>query len=163
MGHNITALITVDPFDPDVARRLDLIVVPLTPLTLFHIDHYYTAYWQSVRGCTELLDVPPRFPGVFPREGVVVHIVSELTSRSAPRFGLIQTEYFGGVGGQWACAFTGTHRDSPDDASIDDVLRALGVVRREGLDEFDTVGLGDHRRSPDELERYVQLCEERGV
>ena len=32
-----------------------------------------------------------------------------------------------------------------------------------GEDEFATVGLGRHRRSPEYLDRYVDLCDELGV
>ncbi|HEY5920122.1 MAG TPA: hypothetical protein VIV11_00570 [Kofleriaceae bacterium] len=164
MGHNITAIIVADGYNAEVARTLDLVAVPLaSPLTLFHIDHYYTAYWQAVRACTDLLDVPPEFPGVFPREGVVVQLVSELTGDLAARFALIQTEYFGGIGNQWACAFTGERRETGASTSINAALRVLGVVRQPDQDEFDTVGLGAHRASPDYLERYVELCDELGV
>ena len=51
----------------------------------------------------------------------------------------------------------------PPDASINDVLRVLGVARRGSLDEFDTVGLGAHRYPSTHLERYVALCEELSV
>ncbi len=164
MGHNITAIITREVFEPEVARSLDLLAVPLAaPLTLFHIDHYYSAYWQAIRKCTELLDIPDGFPGVFPREGVILQLVCELVARPSPTFALIQTDYFGGVGDQWACAFTGPRRISAPDASINSVLRMLGVVRQGGLDEFDTIGLGEHRASPDRLERYPGLCDELGV
>jgi hypothetical protein len=164
LAHHITAIITTDAVQSDVPRHLDLVAVPLgSRLTLFHVDHYYTAYWQAVRKCTELLDVPPAFPAEFPREGIVSQLVSELTARSSPVFALLRTEYFGGVGDQWACAFTGNRRDSPDDAKINEVLRILGVARRDGLDEFDTIGLGAHRSSPDYLARYRQLCDDLGV
>ena len=161
MGHNITALVIADAFSCDVADALDLVAVALTPsLTMFHLDHYYTAYWQAVRGCTKQLDIPPEFPGVFPREAVVAQLVAELTGRDDAKFALIQTEYFGGTGSQWACAFNGP-QCAP--GSINDALRALGVIPRKDLDEFDTVGLGEHRHSPEYLERYVALCDERGV
>lgn len=164
MGHNITALVIADAFDAGVATRLDVAPVPLvSPLTLFHVDHYYTAYWQAVRECTTQLDVPAELPGVFPRDGVVVDLVAELTGRETPRFALIQTEYFGGVGGQWACVFTGHRRETDAGATINDALRLLGVRRRDGLDEFDTAGMGKHRSSPESLERYVDLCDELGV
>jgi hypothetical protein len=164
MGHNITALITCDAFEPRVARGLDLIAVPLvSPLTLFHVDRYYAAYWQAIRQCTEVLDVPDGFPVVFPRTGVLVQLVCELVDRRSPCFALIQTDYFGGIGGQWACAYTGARLDSDANASINSVLRMLGVVRRGDLDEFDTIGLGAHRTSPDHLARYVELCDELGV
>ena len=164
MGHNITAIVLRDVFEPEVVRALDLVAVPIaSPLTLFHIDHYYTAYWQAVRGCVTELDVPAGFPGVFPREGIVVQLVAELTGLDAPRFALIQTEYFGGAGGQWACAFTGERCETGTAATINAALRTLGVIRRGALDEFDTVGLGAHRSSPDYLTRYVGLCDELGV
>ena len=164
MGHNITAILISDAFKAEVARDLDLVAVPLTsPLTLFHIDHYYTAYWQAVRGFAKQLDVPSGFPGVFPREGIVAQLVAELTGLEVPTFALIQTEYFGGAGDQWACAFTGEHRETSASATINDALRMLGAVRQGNLDEFDTVGLGAHRSSSESLERYVGLCEELGV
>ncbi len=164
MGHEITALVIAGAFDAEVARSLDLEPVPLaSSLTFFHIDHYYTAYWQAVRRCTVWLDVPDAFPGLFPREGVVVALVAELTAQAAPVFALIRTEYFGGVGDQWAAAFRGARRESSDDARINTVLRTLGVVPRDGLDEFDTVGLAEHRDSPESLERYRALCRGLGV
>ena len=164
MAHNITAIIIVDAFDPEVARNLDLVPVPLSPpLTLFHIDDYYTAYWQAVRGCIGHLDVPSDFPSVFPREEIVAQLVAELTALKSARFALIQTEYFGGAGEQWACVFTGDQRDSRDGATINDALRMLGVVGQRSLDEFDFVGLGAHRSPPEYLERYVDLCDELGV
>lgn len=164
MAHSITAIVIVGAFEPEVARNLDLVPVPLSsPLTLFHIDHYYTAYWQAFRGCTAQLDVPPEFPSVFPREGIVVQLVAELTGLETAKFALIHTEYFGGAGDQWACAFTGAQRDSGPNATINDALRMLGVMRRGHLDEFDAVGLGAHRMPPEYLGRYVGLCDELGV
>ena len=164
MGHNITAIVIANAFKAEVARTLDLVAVPLTPqLTLFHLDHYYTAYWQAVRGCTKQLDVPAEFPGVFPREGIVAQLVVELTGVEAPRFAIIQTEYFGGAGDQWACAFTGENRETGASATINDALRWLGVVKQGNQDEFDSVGLGTYRSPPEYLERYVGLCEELGV
>jgi hypothetical protein len=164
VGHNITAIVIADPFKAEIARELDLVAVPLSsPLTLFHVDHYYSAYWQAVRQCSKHLDVPSEFPGVFPRDGVLAHLVAELTGLERARFVLIQTEYFGGTGDQWACAFTGEHRETGSSATINDALRALGVARQANLDEFDTVGLSAHRRSPEYLDRYVELCDQLGV
>jgi hypothetical protein len=31
------------------------------------------------------------------------------------------------------------------------------------VDEFDGIGLGHHRSSPDDLDRYVDLCHELGL
>jgi len=162
--HDITAIVIADDFNAEVAAALGLVAVPLVPpLTLFHIDHYFTAYWQAVRGSSARLDVSAEFPIGFPREGVVVTLVAELTGLESPRFALIKTEYFGGAGEQWACGFVGARRETNESATINDALRMLGVVKAGSLDEFDAVGLGAHRRSPDHLTRYADLCDELGV
>ncbi|WP_434424870.1 hypothetical protein [Nannocystis pusilla] len=164
MSHRITALLIAGPHDAAAAERFDLRPLPLTAgLTLFHVDHYFTAYWQALTGATERLDVPATVPSIFPSEGVVCRMARELTGAEAPTFALVMTDYFGGVGGQWACVFRGAQRISADDASINDALRALGVTRTADEDEFDVVGLGRHRRSPEHLDRYVDLCEDLGV
>jgi hypothetical protein len=164
MGHNIAALLIHRPFDPAVAAHYDLIPVALDGgITLFHITHYYSAYWGHIAPEPGGLDVPASVPGVFPNDAVLRRMARELTLEAAPTFAVIMTEYFGGVGDQWACAFNGTRRVTGDKATINDVLRALGVVRRGEADEFDTVGLGRYRSTPDALDRYVDLCDEVGV
>jgi hypothetical protein len=70
----------------------------------------------------------------------------ELVHRDA--FGYLETNYFGGAGTQCAGAWHG-HETLVEPAmredAVNDVLRALGVVRTFGRDEWDTVGLGDLR------------------
>lgn len=152
--------------DVDAARaaELDLRPVVLAPsLTMLPIDHYFTAYWQSVRNETEHLDLPDGFPAIFPSESVVRTMTAEVTRLSSPTFAVVMTDYFGGAGGQWAAVFDGARRTTGPHATINEALRALGVARRDALDEFDTVGLGSYRHPPDYLERYRDLCEERGV
>ena len=68
----------------------------------------------------------------------------------------IETEYFGGTGGQSATAFVdGQQVMAPQTARggagpINQALRRIGVARTEA-DEFDTIGLGE-RRSMDDYE-----------
>ena len=69
----------------------------------------------------------------------------------------ISTSYFGGQGGQNALVWDkGSLRFSPTaqrydevwpNSPISQVLRAIGVLAEEGMDEFDTVGLGHHRET----------------
>ena len=69
----------------------------------------------------------------------------------------ISTFYFGGQGGQNALVWDkGSLRCSPTTQRYDQVwpnspisqaLRAIGVLAEEGMDEFDTVGLGNHRET----------------
>ena len=162
MGHGIIALLTAHPCDAERAAAWDLHPVAVWPLTLFHLDHYYSAYWQALRGHTGQLAVG-RVPGIFPTEDVVRAIACDLTGEAEPTFAVIMTEYFGGAGDQWACAFMGARRISAEGATINAALALLGVVARPGLDAFDTIGLGHHRSPPEYLEKYVALCDERGV
>jgi hypothetical protein len=164
MGHDITAILVHGTIDPVAAERFDLRPVTLgQDLALLHIDHYFAAYWQATERVTELLDVPLDFPPVFPREGVLRHMVVGLKATARPAFGIVMTDYFGGTGSQWACAFEGTKRITGDATKINATLRALGITHREPLDEFDTVGLDRHRSPPQYLERYVDLCDDLGV
>ncbi|MET7401532.1 hypothetical protein ABZS66_49430 [Dactylosporangium sp. NPDC005572] len=160
MGHHITALIVTGEPDPAAAAGWGVEPVPLGEgRWLVPVTHYFTAYWQARLGETAALDVPASFPVVFPREGVVLRLAAALATGP---FALVMTDYFGGVGDQWACVFAGGRRVGGVER-INAALRELGVERRGGLDEFDTVGLGAHRHPPEELDRYEALCDELGV
>lgn len=78
----------------------------------------------------------------------------------------IETEYFGGTGGQSAIAFVdgqevmAAQRSRGGGGPINQALRRIGVKRGED-DEFDTIGLGERRSMTDyEPEGPVRL---RGV
>jgi hypothetical protein len=161
VGHSISALIVGEPFDERAAREWDVVGLPVGQrLRLVHISHYYTAYMQARRGETAMLDVPADFPGVFPREAVVAGLAAALAG-DAP-FAVVMTDYFGGVGDQWACAFVAGRRVETV-RDINAALRTMGVQAAESLDEFDTVGLAGHRSTPPCLDRYEDLCDEMGV
>jgi uncharacterized protein (TIGR02996 family) len=142
-------------------ERIALAVALPFSLVMFHVNHYYAAYWQAARKHTGSLDVP--FPAMFPKEVAILELAIELSGQAAPRFALITTEYFDITGGQVACMFEGARRITAPDARINDALRLLGVIRADGRDEFDTVGLANHRRSPPYLGHYRALCRQLGV
>ncbi|MFE1592053.1 hypothetical protein [Nocardia sp. NPDC058705] len=131
-------------------------------LTLFPLTHEYTAYWQATQGVAEQIERSPDMPRLFPTEGVVRVIAADLTARSHPSFALVYTDYFAGVGDQWAatCVAGGAIRSV---STINAALRMIGVTATAGLDEFDTIGLGRHRSTPEYLDRYIDLCDELGV
>ncbi|MEU4420821.1 hypothetical protein AB0F81_09350 [Actinoplanes sp. NPDC024001] len=161
--HSITALIVNSAYDDRAATEWDVSAVALDGgLWLFHLSHYWTAYQQARRGTTGTLDVPSRFPPVFPREAVVTDLAGALTGAEQPTFALVMTDYFGGAGDQWACAYQ-AGRPVPGADDINSALRVLGVRAAAGRDEFDTVGLGAHRSPPGYLDRYEDLCDELGV
>ncbi|MGW0181263.1 hypothetical protein [Nocardia sp. NPDC003345] len=164
MPHAITALILTGPYHDDAVQRWDLVPVPLKgDLTLFHITPDYTAYRQAKLGLEGDFERPPNARELlFPTENVIGVLAAEITTRPAPTFALVVTDYHGGTGGQAAVVSIDGGPVRPA-ADINDALRTLGVAADQGLDEFDTVGLGDQRATPDYLYRYESLCDELGV
>ncbi len=85
-----------------------------------------------------------------------LHALALAVSEAAP-VAYISTEYFGGDGGQDATAWNnrasvfspstqGYGREWPH-SSISQALRAIGVTIDAGKDEFDSLGLGNHRET----------------
>ncbi|MEV6278857.1 hypothetical protein [Nocardia sp. NPDC051832] len=164
MSHSISALILPGPYNADAADKWDLVPVPLRgDLTLFHITHYYTAYWQASLGVTGYFNLGPQArPLLFPTENVVAVLAAELSARPEPTFAVVATDYFGGAGDQYA-AVSVDGGPIHSVRLINDALRVLGIRPAKGLDEFDTVGLGSHRSTPDYMDRYGDLCDDLGV
>ncbi len=75
----------------------------------------------------------------------------------------VETEYFGGTGGQAATAFVDGHevvapQTAKGSGPINQALRRIGVTRTAANDEFDTIGLGERRTMTDyEPEGPVRL------
>lgn len=146
-----------------MAARLGVEVVPLAQgLMMVHVDHDASAYWQALRGTTGHLDTPDGC-AIFSSERVLVELAAELSGVSPPRFAIVKTDHAGGAGDQWACVFEGERRVTRLDASINDALAALGVVRVDDRDELESTGLHHHREAPASLERFVDLCDALGV
>ncbi|MFD3536820.1 hypothetical protein [Streptomyces sp. NPDC058664] len=167
MSHTICALVVVGPVDTERAESVGLrAVLTHEDISVFPIDHYFSAYWAATRGNHAQLDVPEGIVSesvTFPGEAVLHDLVREVTGRRGPRFAIVQTDYFAGTGGQWAAAFDGEERLTPDRASINQALAALGVRATATMDEFDVIGLGGFRSNPDHLQVYASLCDELGV
>ncbi len=85
-----------------------------------------------------------------------LHALAMDLSQKSP-VAYVSTYYFGGQGGQDALVWDkGTLRFSPTspeygqswpNSPISQALRMIGVVAEQGMDEFDTVGLGKHRKT----------------
>ena len=163
MGHNISALCIAAPYDKAKAESYGLLErLAWRHVTVFPIDHYWSAYWQAKRGDIDGALPIPEGSHLMPHEGAIRAIAREITGLSAPRFGVIHSDYFGGHGAQWAIACEGD-RTLVADGRVNQVLRELGVVCAGGNDEWDTIGLGDYRHNPDHLDRFRALCDELGV
>ncbi|MFI6813420.1 hypothetical protein ACIBG7_13460 [Nonomuraea sp. NPDC050328] len=166
MPHNICALVVAGPIDTERAGLVGLHAVLVhDDLHVFPIDHYYSAYWSAKRANHARLELPADLSAAitFPGEAVLRDLAGEVSGTDRPRFAIIQTEYFAGTGSQWAVAFEGVERLSPDGSSISQALAALGVRATATMDEFEVLGLTGFRGNPDYLDDYVDLCDELGV
>jgi hypothetical protein len=165
MPHAISAVILKGNFDSEVAKSYDLLGIKLDlELTMFPITHYYTACWRKI------LDVPGALPGkqpfnllIFPCELVVAHLMMKITNQAEPTFAVIETDYFGGVGEQWALVYRGTCLFDENITQISPALKFLGVNHQNGMDEFDTVGLSKYRSMPEYLDKYIDMAEQLDV
>ncbi|OKJ04994.1 hypothetical protein AMK18_07430 [Streptomyces sp. CB01249] len=164
MSHEICALVIAGPVDAQRAHSVGLRALLVHEgVSVFPVSHYFSAYWAAKRGNSALLDLPDGLSLLFPTEAVLRDLVREVTGTGRPRFAIIETNYFGGVGDQGAVAFHGEERLTPDGASINQALAALGVRATASTDEFEVIGLTGFRHNPEYLDVYVELCEELGL
>jgi hypothetical protein len=125
--------------------------------------------WQAVPVDDALYDaVVARYPGAVCPEALDFcppGLDAALAEATAEGGGLayVETEYFGGTGGQSAMAFVdGEPKMKPSRAQwagpINQALRRIGVTPEAEKDAFDTIGLGERRQMADyEPEGIVRL------
>lgn len=160
----MTALILKNRYDENQAITYDLHGIDLGhDLTMFPIDHYYTACWQKMMNIEGKLPVQNGHPSLFPNEAVITVLMSVISGLDEPTYAIIYTEYFGGIGWQWAHVYEGSRLADKSVPTINAALQALGVKAVEGMDEFDTVKLGKYRSQPGYLDKYVDLADGLGV
>ena len=160
MGHCITAIILKGCYEKAKAGEFDLVGVHLAPgLTLFHIDIYYTEYWQRRLGSKRFLETSFNGDAItFPSEYAIAEIMMAITGEPEPMFAIIQTDYFGGAGQQFAHVYRGGKNVDPAGIrTINQALNYLGVTAQSGKDEFDTAGLSQVRQQPDHLDKYADM------
>lgn len=160
MGHRITAILIKGAYHQKNAEHYDLFPVTLPQqLTLFHIDHYYSGYWQSKLQIQGRLATHNINSLIFPCEYVLYEIVKAISLEDDVHWAIIQTDYFGGTGTQAANVFVNEQNIDQKTENINQALRALGVIATADYDEFDTIGLDRIRQQPDYLEKYSSLTE----
>jgi len=164
MSHAITAILLKGSYDKEMAQKYDLMGIPLGfDITMFHIDHYYSACWQKQLGTSGYLETHGIKHACFPNEAVISRLISSISTRANPQYAIILTDYFGGQGEQYANVFEKDQLASKSVTTINQALSFLGIITRNGVDEFETIGLGAHRAQPEYLEKYIGRAEELGV
>ena len=92
------------------------------------------------------------------KEGILAttHIPNVRTFGKNKTIASISTDYFGGSGHQEAKLFVNNKKEYDKSSEYDwklnpinDVLKMLGVSKKEGVDEFDTIGLSNFRNNED--------------
>ncbi|WP_282628368.1 hypothetical protein [Empedobacter sedimenti] len=155
MGHHITAIVLKGKYNDNVAKEFDLFAVRLIDeLTLFHIDLYYTEFWQEKLNVQGYLEINKIDDLLQPNEKVILTLLQNITSCDAPEFALIATDYHGGQGFQSASVFKGDVNMDSTIKTINLALKYLGVKRTSEHDEFECVGLQNIRYQPEYLEKY---------
>jgi hypothetical protein len=154
MGHNISAIILKSNYDKSKAERFDLFGKDLPfGLTLFHIDDYQTACWQYEMKTTGLLETSITENFIFPNEIAIAEVITIISTDKNPLYALIKTDYFGGIGKQYASVYRYKENIDLNAIKINEFLVHLGVIKDRQLDEFDTIGLDKIRSQPDIFEK----------
>ena len=164
MPHHISAIILKGKYNKDKAESFDLIGINLGfELTLFHINHYYSACWQAKLKTNGHLNINNAEYALYPSEYALCALMVKITNEEKPVYAIIATDYHGGLGIQSANVYIKDQIADYGIKSINDALKYLGIKRGKQVDEFDTVGLSNHRTTPDYLDKYFDLAEELGV
>ncbi|WP_223786559.1 hypothetical protein [Marinicella meishanensis] len=147
MAHNIEAMITQDPIDEAVANSFDLPVFRRGNSSIIALHPNHSDHWSSK------LDMPYVASGdIICDCPVIHHMANQLGLKS---YAIIRTEYFGGMGEQYATLYSNGNQLIPEtENAINLILAALGVVKDKEKDEFDSIGLGDFRNFDGCFESY---------
>lgn len=136
MGHSIQALVTGQPVQAQQLAEYDLIALPAAGFTVIPLHHSHCDAW------TERLELATRSHSPLLLDLEVIHVIAR--ALGVTKYVLLETEYFGGRGVQNAVVYEFDTQVMLTD-SINAALSAIGVTRRDGLDEFDTLELGMYR------------------
>ncbi len=151
MGHHISGIVIPGDIDADLAAQFDARIVPLRKgFTAIALCGEYIDAWADRLDIHDDVAAMPLF-----NSRVVRHIATTLAGDRP--FALIETDYFGGNGTQWAAVYRGDAELMPlkeaDAGPINSALKAIGV-RSFLTDRFTTIGLGEHRDWDDLFNDY---------
>lgn len=150
MGHHITALVTAGPVDAEQAARYELPCFQENGVTIIALYHRHSDYWA------EKLGIPDHYHSDIDLDNDVTRFFAQALGLG--RYALISTEYFGGIGEQYATVYEAGQVLMPATSDgINAALRLLGVRRGLLKDEFDTVNLHKYRGFGHYFERYFKL------
>lgn len=147
MGHHISALICRLPIDTDSANEFDLPVFTESGFAIIALDPYHSDYWSEKLGVEHQYFSDMLFDNLITREFA--------KALKIEKYALINTEYFGGNGTQFATIYENNERIfKVTEGGVNQALALIGVMRENNKDEFECLNLGRYRRFCDYFEKY---------
>ncbi|WP_405570475.1 hypothetical protein [Winogradskyella sp. Asnod2-B02-A] len=139
MGHHISAIIGKDTIDKEKIKEFGLAVAFENGYAIVLLDFY------AMCELAELLDksTDSDSENIDWDCKLTYFIAKEI---GLENFALIQTDYFAGIGDQYASYFEKSIKII-NEVSINEVLNRLGVEKKNELDEFDTINLTEYRNT----------------
>lgn len=147
MGHNISAIISQSPINSEKAKDIDLPLFVEGDFVIVGLNPYHSDYWA------ENLNVGHKnFSDMIHDSAITQEFASILEMQV---FALIQTNYFGGAGEQFATVYRDKERIfEVTENGINEALRILGVDKSEHVDEFKALSLEKYRDFSGHFEKY---------
>lgn len=147
MGHYITAIIGKGPIKKNVADDYDLPCFEHNDFMIIALDAAHSDYWA------EKLDLFDSSERQIILDCKTTHFFAKAIGLN--KYAIINTDYFGGVGEQFAVVYENGETIMPTkEGAINEALKMLGVKCVKNLDEFDSICLGNYRNFDDYFENY---------
>lgn len=137
MGHAICALIGKKPINEDNAGKYQLAIAYEDNFAIVILERESIYYWGDKLNLS------------FESESSTIDWACELVFYFAKelgfeKYGIIQTDYFGGIGEQCASLYE-NGKIVVQEKSINEILCQIGVIKNSYKDEFDILNLGEYR------------------
>jgi len=150
MGHHISAIITLQSVDRDVADTLGLPVFVEGEATIVGLDAGHSDAWS------ERLGIPhASYSHMIHDSAMTLEFARRL---KITEFALIETDCLGGAGCQTAALYVRERCYRPTGAKpINQTLAKLGIIRVGDRDEFESIGLNKYRSFDEFFEKTFDL------
>ncbi|WP_103072161.1 hypothetical protein [Aquimarina sediminis] len=167
MGHHIEALITRQKPDKEKLLYLDIPLFTEGEFNIIPLDICHTIYWGKKWNVYD--EYGEHFGGV---NLICIQTIERIAKElGISDFTIIGTDYHGGIGNQAAIVYKkskqakiiGTQLDNKfglKGVDINSALRAIGVTKQKGIDEFDTINLSNYRNFDSLYEKYEKYCDD---
>lgn len=156
MAHAISVIVTKQTIKEAAAAEIDLVSITKGEFSLVPLDACHSDYWAEKLN----LDYQS-FSEMIHDSSTTLEFAKRL---EIDEFAILETEYFGGIGSQAAAVYYKGKRillqkdkeqtTSHGTGAINQALSKIGVVAGDKIDEFEAIGLHEHRSFGHLFEKY---------